>query len=110
MYNFDTDDNYTLSLEPAQMGSSDGSTSNSGLSGGLTNPAVSSLAFDERYQMLAAGTVDGRVCCFRHRLGANMSANLELAKAWEAQPAFQVSIQVHGKQVTGRQAGLDALL
>lgn len=76
MYNFDTEDNYVLNLEQDS---------------GLVSRVVC-LAFDQRYQLLAVGTTDGRIMMYKYNEPSDRSEPvLDLAKCWEMQPAFFVS-------------------
>ncbi|PNW79678.1 hypothetical protein CHLRE_08g362650v5 [Chlamydomonas reinhardtii] len=75
MYNFDTEDNYVLNLEQDS---------------GLVSRVVC-LAYDDRYNLLAVGTTDGRVMMYKfNQPNLNLEPVLDFAKCWEMQPAFFV--------------------
>ncbi len=95
LYNFETEDNYTLALDASTAtaaGSSSGRYSDDVASGPTSG--VACLAYDAKHQLLAAGTLSGRVVAYRQRPAASFGDEglVELSKTWEAQPSFQVSV------------------
>lgn len=78
LFNFDTQDNYTLPLS----------------GGDADQPAagVSCMAYDDRSGMLCAASPSGSITTYHH-CGSEEStaAELDLSKAWEPLPPFQVS-------------------
>jgi len=77
MYNFDTEDNYVLQVEPGEGGN-------------VTR--ICCLAADTRYGLLAAGSTDGRITVFKYSAPTrDQGPMLELARCWDTQPAFNVA-------------------
>mmetsp|Transcript_30722 Transcript_30722/g.68056 ORF Transcript_30722/g.68056 Transcript_30722/m.68056 type:complete len:1411 (+) Transcript_30722:34-4266(+) len=77
LYNFDTEDNYVLTLDAAEG------------TGNVTR--IVCLASDLRCGLLAAGTADGRVTVFKYNAPSKEGEPvLDFARCWEQQPAFQV--------------------
>lgn len=76
MYNFDTEDNYVLQLEPDVSGAM---------------PRVVAVSYDARFNLLAAGSVEGKVCVYRFKAPTPDSEPLlDLGRCWEPQPSFSI--------------------
>lgn len=82
LFNFDTEDNYVLSIAAALQSTSAAAESSAG---------PSCLAYDIRHDELAVGLKGGKVLTFRRRLLESEAEVLDLSKTWEAQAPFQVA-------------------